>query len=52
MKSQNEELINLIIPILIKKGLFLSDDMERYKEKLETGNMKTEAWLLVIKKLL
>ncbi len=50
MKSPDEELIELIFPSLIEEKLFLATDLERYKEKIATGSMKEEDWLLAIEK--
>lgn len=50
MKSPDEELIELIFPSLIEEKLFLVTDLERYQEKIVTGLMKEEDWLLAIEK--
>ena len=50
MKSPDEELIELIFPSLIEEKLFLATDLERYQEKIATGSMKEEDWLLAIEK--
>lgn len=52
MKSPSEQLVEVIVPLLEKQGLFLPEDAKRYRDKLATGSMKTEDWLLAAQKSL
>ena len=52
MKSPSEQLVEIIVPLLEKEGLFLPEDAKRYKDKLATGSMKAEDWLLAVQKSL
>lgn len=52
MKSPSEQLVEVIIPLLEQEGLFLPEDAKRYKDKLATGTMKAEDWLLAVQKSL
>lgn len=50
MKSLSEELTEVITPLLVDEGLLLPDDAKRYKEKIATGGMRPEDWLLAVEK--
>jgi hypothetical protein len=50
MKSPSEELIEVILPLLERSRLLLPEDLLQYKEKIATGTIKPEDWLLMVEK--
>ncbi|SPK70830.1 conserved protein of unknown function [Cupriavidus taiwanensis] len=50
MKTPSEELAELILPLLAETRLLLPEDANKYKEKLTSGTMKAEDWLLAAEK--
>ncbi|MBP3975391.1 hypothetical protein [Pseudoxanthomonas spadix] len=52
MTSLSEELVEVVAPLLIEDGLFLTRDVETYKAKLATGAMKAEDWLMAVENAL
>lgn len=52
MKTQSEELVEVIAPLLVSSGLLLPEDGMKQKAKLASGGMKPEDWLLAIEKAL
>ncbi|WP_145930855.1 hypothetical protein [Acidihalobacter prosperus] len=50
MKSPSEELVELIAPLLVERGLLLPEDMNKYQAKIAAGTMKSEDWLLATEK--
>lgn len=52
MKTQSEELVETMTPLLVADGLLLQEDALRLKAKLATGGMKSSDWLLAVEKAL
>lgn len=50
MTTPSEALVEMILPLLVERKLFTSDDAVKHKTKLGAGNMKAEDWLLVVEK--
>lgn len=50
MKSPSVDLVEIIAPKLVERGLLLLGDAEKYKAKLASGSMKAEDWLLAVEK--
>lgn len=52
MKTPSEELIEVIAPLMVERGLVLPDDADRYKKKIASGRMSSEDWQLAVEKAL
>lgn len=52
MNNPSEVLTEIIAPILVERKLVLQEDVQKYKDKIATGTMKPEDWLLAIEKSL
>ena len=52
MSNLSEALTEIIAPLLVERNLFLPEDAQKYKDKIATGTMKPEDWLLAIEKSL
>jgi hypothetical protein len=50
VKTLSEELAGKVLPVLVKQGLFLPEDAQRYEAKLASGKMKAEDWRLIAEK--
>lgn len=50
MKSPSEELVEVIVPLLVERGLLLPADAAKAKARIAAGTMKAEDWLLVTEK--
>ena len=52
MKSPSDELVEMIAPLLVDRGLLLPADVENYKSQIAAGTMKAEDWFLAAEKAL
>jgi len=52
MTYPSEALTDLIASLLVERKLFLQEDAQKYRDKIATGTMKPEDWLLAIEKAL
>ena len=52
MNNLSEALTEIITPLMVERKLFLPEDGKKYKDKIATGAMKPEDWLLAIEKAL
>lgn len=52
MKTQSEELVETMMPLLVADGHLLQEDVLKLKTKLATGGMKSEDWLLAVENAL
>ena len=49
-KPPNEELVDLVTPLLVEGKLLLPEDAERLRSKIAAGTIKAEDWLLAVEK--
>lgn len=52
MNNLSEALTEIIVPLLVEQKLVLQEDAQKYKDKIATGTMRPEDWLLAIEKSL